>query len=42
VSYESQVEPIKLGYVFDSGYLVARRLDPDGLSAHIVDRFGQL
>jgi branched-chain amino acid transport system substrate-binding protein len=25
-----------------AGYLVARRLDPDGISAHLVDRFGQL
>ena len=25
-----------------AGYLVARRLDPDGISAHTVDRFGQL
>ena len=25
-----------------AGYLVARRLDPDGVSAHLVDRFGQL
>jgi branched-chain amino acid transport system substrate-binding protein len=24
-----------------AGYLVARRLDPDGRSAHLVDRFGQ-
>jgi branched-chain amino acid transport system substrate-binding protein len=24
-----------------AGYLVARRLDPDGTSAHLVDRFGQ-
>ena len=24
-----------------AGYLVARRLDPDGVSAHLVDRFGQ-
>jgi len=25
-----------------AGYLVARRLDPDGISADLVDRFGQL
>jgi ABC-type branched-subunit amino acid transport system substrate-binding protein len=24
-----------------TGYLVARRLDPDGVNAHVVDRFGQ-
>ena len=24
-----------------AGYLVARRLDPDGTTAHLVDRFGQ-
>jgi hypothetical protein len=24
-----------------AGYLVARRLDPDGINAHMVDRFGQ-
>jgi hypothetical protein len=24
-----------------AGYLVARRLDPDGSSAHLVERFGQ-
>ena len=24
-----------------AGYLVARRLDPDGKSAHLVDRFGR-
>lgn len=24
-----------------AGYLVARRLDPDGVSSHLVDRFGQ-
>jgi ABC-type branched-subunit amino acid transport system substrate-binding protein len=24
-----------------AGYLVARRLDPDGVTAHLVDRFGQ-
>jgi ABC-type branched-subunit amino acid transport system substrate-binding protein len=24
-----------------AGYLVARQLDPDGVSAHLVDRFGQ-
>ena len=24
-----------------AGYLVARRLDPDGTSAHLVDRFGR-
>ena len=24
-----------------AGYLVARRLDPDGKSAHLVARFGQ-
>lgn len=24
-----------------AGYLVARRLDPDGVTAHVVDRFGQ-
>lgn len=24
-----------------SGYLVARRLDPDGVSAHLVERFGE-
>ena len=24
-----------------AGYLVARRLDPDGVTAHMVDRFGQ-
>jgi branched-chain amino acid transport system substrate-binding protein len=24
-----------------SGYLVARRLDPDGVNSHLVDRFGQ-
>jgi hypothetical protein len=25
-----------------AGYLVARRLDPDGVNAHMVDRFGQV
>jgi len=25
-----------------TGYLVARQLDPDGVNAHMVDRFGQL
>ena len=24
-----------------AGYLVARRLDPDGVTSHLVDRFGQ-
>jgi hypothetical protein len=24
-----------------SGYLVARRLDPDGINSHLVDRFGE-
>ena len=24
-----------------AGYLVARRLDPDGINSHLVDRFGQ-
>jgi len=24
-----------------AGYLVARRLDPDGVHSHLVDRFGQ-
>ena len=24
-----------------AGYLVARRLDSDGISSHLVDRFGQ-
>ncbi|EUA01788.1 hypothetical protein I547_3630 [Mycobacterium kansasii 824] len=23
-----------------AGYLVARRLDPDGVNSHLVDRFG--
>ena len=24
-----------------SGYLVARKLDPDGVNSHLVDRFGE-
>jgi hypothetical protein len=31
---------IRRGWV-GAGYLVARRLDPDGSSAHLVERFGQ-
>ena len=49
--HESHVEPIKMGNLFDfkwtrrgwmgAGYLVARRLDPDGKNSHLVGRFGQ-
>jgi hypothetical protein len=45
-SYESAAQPIKVGYLMHrgwvgAGYSVARQLDPDGVTAHLVARFGQ-
>ncbi|OBF10398.1 hypothetical protein [Mycobacterium sp. 852002-10029_SCH5224772] len=59
MSYESNAEPIEIGYLMDFrlpdafpatyfedltrpfDYLVARRLDADGVNSHLVDRFGE-
>jgi len=41
LSYESTTEPIKIGYLIGAGYLVARRLHPDGKNTHLVAPFGE-
>jgi hypothetical protein len=42
MSYESTAEPIKIGYLVGAGYLVARQLEGDGVTSHLVDRFGDV
>jgi len=44
VTCESTAEPIKMGYLFDFRMPEGsppEQHDPDGVTSHLVDRFGQ-